>query len=237
MTKRYWWVVISYVIMQFSVILGAPLFYFLFKLTEAEAIIYFTIFSFLAGLVVFLLLMKPDMKEGVSPDASATGTTVGWIIGGVFMALAAQALAANIEIHVFGIKTESENTKNIMDISKAFPIFYVIPVLIAPILEEILFRKIIFGALYNRTNFWIAALISSVIFAVIHQDPKHILVYASMGLTFAFLYVKTKRIIVPILVHMGMNTTAVLGQLLLTPEKMEKLEQQMNFIQQQIIGG
>lgn len=177
------------------------------------------------------------MKRGFSRDASSLGSTIAWVVGGVFMALAAQTIAANIEIHLFGIKTESENTQNIMNIAKAFPIFFIIPVLIAPVLEEILFRKIIFGALYNRTNFWLAALISSVIFAVIHQDPLHILVYASMGLTFAFLYVKTKRIIVPILVHMGMNATAMLAQLLLTPEKMEKLEQQMNFIWLQIIGG
>ncbi len=54
---------------------------------------------------------------------------------------------------------------------------------------------------------------------MIHLDFLHILVYTAMGFVFAFLYVQTKRIIVPIIVHAGMNTLVVVAQLTLDPEK------------------
>lgn len=150
------------------------------------------------------------------------------------MAFLAQGISATIEMKVFGITQSSENTKLIMDVTRATPLFMVIPALIAPILEEIIFRKIIFGQLYLRTNFIIAALLSALIFGIIHGEPQHLLVYASMGFVFAFLYVKTKRIIVPIIVHMAMNTTVVLAQFNIDPKE---LEQQLEQLQAIIFGG
>src|SRR5690625_6728173 len=80
-----------------------------------------------------------------------------------------------------------------MNIIRMATSFVFIPTIISPILEEIVFRKVIFGAIYKRTNFFIGAAASSLIFALIHGEPKHLLIYASMGFVFAFVYVKTKR--------------------------------------------
>lgn len=62
------------------------------------------------------------------------------------------------------------------------------------------------------------------------MDLTHILIYVSMGFVFAYLYVKTKRIIVPILVHMTLNTVTVLGQLLIDPEKLEQMQNDVMLI-------
>ena len=53
-----------------------------------------------------------------------------------------------------------------------------------------------------------------------------------MGFTFAFLYVQTKRIIVPIFAHVMMNTIVVVMQLY-RPKYIEQHSEQM----QLIIGG
>ncbi|MFC2947552.1 CPBP family intramembrane glutamic endopeptidase [Virgibacillus sediminis] len=235
MPKRYWWVIVTYVIMQFSVIIGAPVLYALFPITDFEAVIYWSILSFIAALIVTLLLMRPDMKEGSARDASSLSTVVVWSVLGVFMAFAAQTIAGLIEMELLGIESGSENTQQIMDITRAAPIFMIIPALIAPILEELIFRKIIFGSLYKRMNFFFAALLSALVFGFIHLDPTHILVYASMGFVFAFLYVRTKRIIVPIIVHAAMNTIVVLAQYGLTPEEIERMQRQLE--QQMILIG
>ena len=100
-----------------------------------------------------------------------------------------------------------------MRIIDSAPFVILVVSIIGPILEEIVFRKIIFGSLYQRFGFFISALVSSLIFAVAHMDFVHILLYASMGFTFAFLYVKTKRILVPIFAHVAMNTLVVILQL------------------------
>ena len=55
------------------------------------------------------------------------------------------------------------------NIAKISPIIIVSIVIFAPLLEEIIFRRVLFGGLYSKTNFWIAALVSAVVFAVVHN--------------------------------------------------------------------
>ncbi|MGM8213854.1 lysostaphin resistance A-like protein [Virgibacillus sp. W0430] len=223
MAKRYWYVIITYVIMQFSTFIVTPLLYTLLPISKMNAAIYWSVASFIIGLVIVLFLMKPDMKQMPSRDAANSSSIVLWSIVGVFMAYTAQFIAIYIETEWLGITIGSENTAMIVEISRMAPIFIIIPAVIAPILEEIIFRKIIFGSLYKRTNFFIAAIISALVFGFIHGEPIHILIYASMGFVFAFLYVQTKRIIVPIIVHMCLNTISVSLQLLFDPEDLDRM--------------
>ncbi|MFC4025476.1 CPBP family intramembrane glutamic endopeptidase [Oceanobacillus longus] len=234
MARRYWYVILTYIIVQFSGILGAPLLLNVFPISAFDAVVYWTIFSFIAGLVVILFIMKPDMQMQSARNAATTGTVILWSVLGIFMALFAQGIAATIEMEVLGIDPGSANTQQIMDITRAAPLFMLIPAIIAPILEELIFRKIIFGTFYKRMNFFLAGLLSALIFGFIHGEPQHILIYASMGFVFAFLYVKTKRILVPIIVHAGMNTMVVLAQYSLTPEE---IQQQLDQLQTIFIGG
>jgi membrane protease YdiL (CAAX protease family) len=127
----------------------------------------------------------------------------------------------------------SENTQQILNIIESFPLAILVSSVIGPILEEIVFRKIIFGTLHKRFNFFLSALISSVIFALAHMEPHHILLYSAMGFTFAFLYVKTKHILVPIFAHVAMNTLVVVVQSVYRDEiteLMRKAETIQNFI-------
>lgn len=237
MNKRYWYVILTYIVMQFSSVIFIPVLIKQFSIDGFQAFIYWNMFSFVAGLFIILSFMLPDMKKPKAPGAATIGGILIWSISGIFIAYVAQIIAALIEMNVLGIKPGSENTAVIMDISRAAPIFIIIPTLIAPILEEIIFRKIIFGALYTRSNFFIAAIISSLIFGLIHGEPAHMLVYTTMGFVFAALYVKTKRIIVPIIAHMGMNSIAVIAQYSVDPEEIERMLKELEQLQMIFLGG
>ncbi|MBO8157242.1 MAG: CPBP family intramembrane metalloprotease [Bacillaceae bacterium] len=235
MPKRYWYVILTYIIVQFSSIIGIPLL-MLFQVPEEHLVSTWVIISFTIGVLVTLYLLKPDMVR-YERTSSHAKTIILWSVLGIFMALFAQAIAANIEWFLFDIKPGSENTQNLMNIARQSPAFLIVPILYAPILEEIIFRKIIFGTFYKRMNFFLAALLSAVIFGLIHLDPEHLLIYSSMGLVFAYLYVKTKQIIVPIMAHLGMNTMAVLAQYSLTPEDIERMQKELEQLQTILIGG
>src|SRR5699024_9757299 len=155
-----------------------------------------------------------------------------WAFLGLFIAYAAVMAAGLIELGL-GITDPSENTESIMKVTRAVPLFMIIPIFCAPILEEIIFRKIIFGVFYKKTNFFIAALLSAVVFGFVHGEPIHILSYASMGFVFAYLYVRTKRLLVPILVHMALNSVTVIIQYI----GIEKIEQKLESLQMILIGG
>jgi len=219
--------------MQFS----APILVILFSIDSINARIYLSISSFILALIIVLLLMKPDMQAKLKDGIHNKSEIILWSILGIFMAYFAQGFATIIELFLFGSLPGSENTQEIMGIARSLPLFMIIPAIIAPILEEIIFRKIIFGSLYKRTNFFIAAIISAFIFGIIHGEPEHILVYASMGLVFAFLYIKTDSILTPIIVHMGLNSFAVITQFNLDPEDFKRMQEQFENLQFILIGG
>ncbi|RBW67580.1 CPBP family intramembrane glutamic endopeptidase [Bacillus taeanensis] len=235
MQKKYWWILTTYILMQLSSLVGMPVLINL-EVTNSieETIAVWSMISFTTGLIIILALLKNTgdypfkRSEKASPAQAA-----GWAIFGIFLAYMAQALAVTIEMNVFGIEPGSENTQELMTIAKAFPLFIILTSIIGPILEEIVFRKVIFGSLYARFNFWISALISSIIFGLVHMELSHLLIYSAMGFTFAFLYVKTKRILVPMIAHVSMNTLVAIVQILLGDRLIEiqkQMEQMQNFI-------
>ncbi|APH06548.1 CPBP family intramembrane glutamic endopeptidase [Bacillus weihaiensis] len=245
MKKHYWFILLTYMLVQLSAIVGIPLLQLLgIGSTGAERFAFWTIISFALGIVVTLYLLRHERTQRESifqGDPASVGASIGWSVLGFVMAIMVQNIAANIEINLFGIDPGSENTEMIVSIIEMTPLVIIVTSIIGPILEEIVFRKILFGAIYTKTNFFVAALISSVIFSLFHGEPEHLLLYASMGFTFAFLYVKTKRIIVPIIAHVSMNTMVVLLQLVFR-EDIEKYMEQLEKMQleqqlQAIIGG
>ena len=92
-------------------------------------------------------------------------------------------------------------------------------VIFAPVLEEIIFRRVIFGSLIQKYNFWISAIVSGVVFSAIHLEFEHLLLYAVCGLIFAFLYYKTKSIWTSIIAHMLLNGSVTLIQFYYEPIK------------------
>ena len=61
-------------------------------------------------------------------------------------------------------------------------------VFFGPILEELVFRRVIFGSIMQaQNNFWVAAFVSAIFFAIIHLDFSHIILYTITGFIFALL--------------------------------------------------
>lgn len=238
MKRDYGMILIVYLCMQLSSFFGVPLMATILKMAEKKAglaVPYWLIFSFTAALIIILWILRKEMRTSIAErNGSSIGVSAVWAFFGVFLALFAQTLAGNVE-RLFGVPLGSQNTQEILKIIQTFPLAIMVSSIIGPILEEIVFRKILFGTLYQHFNFVISALISSVIFALAHMEPQHVLLYASMGFTFAFLYVKTKHIIVPIFAHVAMNTLVVFIQFAYRSD-MEKLFRNAHSVQN-FIGG
>lgn len=242
MNKKYLYIVIAFLAMHLSAFIGVPLLFFLgvlaFDVPQDTMLMWstsiWTVLSFVLGLIVILLILrKAEPYTNIDKDTPLPlNLSILWGIAGVFIALIAQIAAAGLE-YLIGIDPGSENTEQIMDMIEMMPMVIIASSLIGPILEEIVFRKVIFGALYNRFPFWAAALISSLAFAIAHMEPTHLILYAAMGFTFSFLYVKTKRIIVPIISHMLMNTLVTINAFFLNPEDLRQVPEQV----QAWIGG
>jgi uncharacterized protein len=235
--KEYWIIIIVYIAMQLSGALVGGFFAIVDALLGRETgrsdmtyASYWLVISFTIATIIVLFILRKEMRVAMNArNGLSLEKSFLWAIAGIFLALISQSIAASIE-SMLGIKMGSENTQQIMRIIETFPAVIFVSSVLGPILEEIIFRKIIFGSLHKRFNFFLSALISSVIFALAHFEPEHILLYSAMGFTFAFLYVKTNRIWVPMFAHVAMNTFVVLIQSVYKDE-IEKMIQDAEKIQ------
>ncbi|TDQ35230.1 CPBP family intramembrane glutamic endopeptidase [Aureibacillus halotolerans] len=238
MPKRYWWIIATFFFVQFGVL---PVAYGVapYVSSDAELTAYSLLITSVIGFIVTLLLLRKEREIGIwkRDRGASTGESILWIFLGVVLALTSQMIAAAIETYIFRVPVGSENTAGLMNIYEAAPLFVLYMVFFAPVFEELIFRKIIFGQVYKKTNFFIAGIVSSLAFAVLHMDFTHLLIYTSMGFVFAFLYVRTQRIIIPILVHGLMNLFVVVGQSMIDPEMLEEYQEQLNIILLQLTGG
>ena len=91
-------------------------------------------------------------------------------------------------------------------------------VVLAPILEELLFRGLVFRSLRDKSK-WLAIFASSFLFGFLHiysalfagdlSQLIYLLSYGGMGFAFSYAYEKRKTICVPILMHMINNLVAI----------------------------
>ncbi|WP_017471213.1 CPBP family intramembrane glutamic endopeptidase [Amphibacillus jilinensis] len=106
---------------------------------------------------------------------------------------------AGSQVDLFGLDQIDLGGLNLILLVIAF-------VIIAPILEEILFRAVIFGFLKAKFGLVIALVVSSLIFGLLH--PGHILSASIMGMAITLLYVKSNTLLSAIIFHMVWNAFA-----------------------------
>jgi len=88
-------------------------------------------------------------------------------------------------------------------------------VVLAPMIEEVLFRGLLYRWLRQRLPVGAAALLSALLHAGLHFDPAAIPRFTVTFVLFALLYEKTRSLWCPILAHGGHNLVAVASAFLL----------------------
>lgn len=188
------------------------------------------IVNVIAAIIFLLIILKrKNFFQVFKGKKSTIGNSVLWGFIGFFLALGGQMLAGAIETAI-GIDPGSDNTAILSDIAKVSPIIIISIVLFAPLLEEIIFRRVIFGGIYQKSNFWVAAIVSAIIFAAVHNEFEHLLIYMMPALVFSYLYYRTKRILTPMIAHLLMNGFVVTLNL-----NLEKIQQWQEDMKQAII--
>ena len=87
---------------------------------------------------------------------------------------------------------------------------------IAPLVEELVFRECLLGHLLRcGTNRWIAIIASSLLFGIIHINPIQIPFATAMGIILSIIYYKSGNIVLTSIIHILNNSAAVLQMRLL----------------------
>lgn len=90
-------------------------------------------------------------------------------------------------------------------------------IFLTPFAEELIFRGLITNLFFKDDSFWPKVILSGFIFSLGHVSTNIIsfLVYFYMGAVLAFIYVKTGRIRIAIMLHMVNNAVAIVEMIAL----------------------
>lgn len=189
-----------------------------------------SLINFIAALIIFRRFLWSQAKVLWKNLAEVIGT----VFLGFFLYLAvsiAMNLITQYLIKLTGIDYYNANQEAVESLMHGnFSAGILVALISAPLVEECLNRALVFG-LIHRKNRILAYLVSMLIFSAIHvigaaftQSPIisliSLLVYFAPGFVLAWAYERTGTIWASILLHLGINSLAVLA--ILIPD-MEKL--------------
>jgi membrane protease YdiL (CAAX protease family) len=167
-------------------------------------IAYIQLFATPVNLIISYLLLRNE----ITYDSEALNNeNTNLAFSAFFICIIVQAIFNLVGIRIFVPNQQ-------ITITTLIPIVPIYTVLFAPILEELIFRKIIFGWLQrdNEKFSILAATISSLLFASSHMNLPYILGYFAVGFVLCYFYFKTRRLHVVILAHMFLNFFALFSQ-------------------------
>lgn len=78
----------------------------------------------------------------------------------------------------------------------------------APLVEELLFRGVVYQTLRGYVGVWPAVLLSALLFAAAHGEPHQILRLTVMGMVLAYSYERSGTLLVPMGIHAVQNSVA-----------------------------
>lgn len=85
---------------------------------------------------------------------------------------------------------------------------------LAPILEEVLFRGAIQGYLMRKYNPMVGIIVASIIFGLIHMNPIQIFYATCLGLVFGWMYYRTCSLMPVVIGHVLNNSLAVITMIM-----------------------
>ena len=178
------------------------------------------------GIVIIALIMMrsklwPSEADRTRPDGAGARALPqrAWVLllaGIALIWLPAQILSQYLEIHAGLGRTQEEGPQTLVAVILAAAL----ALLFAPVGEESFMRGILFVRLRRAFGFWTCAVITSVVFALLHGNPMQIVLTLPLGLLLALSVEITGRIRYAIAGHMLFNALGVGASLLGRPAEL-----------------
>ncbi len=206
-------ILILYIIL-FYIILSGISYFFHDSVSHLVKIISTCIFYILIGLIIYKLKKHNEankvlglQKEGIP--------YVKWVIP-IYISLLPIfiiiiMLNSIILSDIFNIEIERQEITNFMhDIKNPVHIFYIIiAIFLAPFFEEVLFRGILLPKIFQKTNFTLSIILTSIIFAILHFHISAILPLFTLSLFLSLLYFWNGSLWTCIAFHMLFNACSI----------------------------
>lgn len=146
------------------------------------------------------------------------GIKVGWIIGGFLVIMLGSDVLSTLNLLIYH-QTETANNAALGKMLGHDPlitmVFVFSAVVLSPLAEEFIFRGTLTNMFFKPMNIWPKVILAGIVFSAGHAstNPVSFLIYAFMGMTFAYVYLQTRDIRNSIAIHMVNNAFAMMALL------------------------
>ncbi len=173
------------------------------------------------GFLFCLIVMWKYLRSAFDIMLDNPVMSVAVLIFGYFMYLLLSYLSIGVLLMIVGDKLSNPNNEAVQSLANDSPRAVLgLAVFIAPIVEEVLFRGVVFGSLRVKHRVW-AFIVSISLFALYHvwqyalvsmdlTTLLYVIEYIPAGYALAWTYEKTNCIWIPIFLHMFINILSML---------------------------
>ncbi len=169
---------------------------------------FFLIFNeiLIGSSIVFGLLFLLDMQKSVPERRKITAKSFFLPLCICFPISSAGNLLGTFIVMFWNIITGNNTTNELTEVLSSTSAWQMVLCvgIIAPIIEELFFRKLLIDRLY-RYGELAAILISGLLFGLFHQNFNQFFYAAGIGIVFGFVYCRTGSYRLVILLHMAFN--------------------------------
>jgi len=172
------------------------------------------------ALIVLLLLPRVSQLSlrALGYRTPATSDLLVAFLGSLVMAVLANGGASLIQaiLHTSQDQQAVAMLRQLHD-PRLLAVFALFACVLAPFMEETLFRVFLFNAARRYWGFWAGAIISGLCFGAAHGDPIAALPLALGGVVLAFVYYRTNNAFASMITHGLFNSYTILA-LVLAPQ-------------------
>ncbi|OTY37022.1 CPBP family intramembrane metalloprotease [Bacillus thuringiensis serovar pingluonsis] len=214
-------ILIYFIMTQFVGIIGVQLLaktgWYDIKGNQQQAIqqllVHWELIGFSLILIFMFLIYKKEAMSDSKLSIKFSRVSFGWILVGIVAVFLAQTIGSMLDKSIFHVTTQSVNTSSNIESVAISPLALISIVILAPLVEELVFRYAAINILSHKFNKIGCIVVSSLFFSIMHFDFPFVFGYFLIGLVLAAIYVRTNRLLVSFVVHASMNLIVVLLQI------------------------
>ncbi|MCU5120713.1 CPBP family intramembrane glutamic endopeptidase [Bacillus thuringiensis] len=178
-----------------------------------QLLVHWELIGFSLTLIIVFLIYRKELINDPKLSIKLSRNLFIWILVGIIFIFLAQMVGSVLDKSVFQLTTQSANTSSTVAAAAISPVALVSIVLLAPLVEEFVFRYAAINILTQKFKQTGSILISSLFFSIMHFDFPFVFGYFLIGVILAVVYMRTNRLLVSFVVHASMNLIVVMLQI------------------------
>jgi membrane protease YdiL (CAAX protease family) len=161
---------------------------------------------FAIGLLSVIVAVAP-LGRAALPALGLRPANWRYVVFGALGTMVLSVAVSQVGLQPEGMKQVFDVVRELGQLAKSLVLLAVL----APLVEELVFRGLLYGWLAGRWGRNVGWIVSSLAFAAAHAEPAHIILVLPLGLLFGWLRQRTDSLLPSLVAHIANNGLALIA--------------------------